>query len=163
MCIRDRDGESFGVFGTMQTAGKAVNWAKDLFGLPSARALDREAARAPAGSDGLIFLPYLEGERSPIFDPNARGVFFGIGAQHRREHFLRAVLEGVAYALRSILEVYRGFGPFEELRIIGGGAQSEIWTQIISDVCDARLWTVRGDSNSPVSYTHLTLPTKRIV
>lgn len=140
--ILSLNGDSFGVFGTMQTAGRALSWARDLFGLESMEQMNALAANAPAGSDGLIFLPYLEGERSPVFDSNARGVFLGASVEHGREHFLRAVLEGTAYALRSILEVYRDDARVERLRVIGGGTRSPEWLRILADICQIELETV---------------------
>ncbi len=145
------DGECFGVFGTMQTAGKSVDWVRELFGLDSNRTLDTLAKESPAGSGGLIFLPYLEGERSPIFDSRARSLFFGISASHTRSHFLRAVLEGVAYGLRSILEVHREAEPIGRMRIIGGGAKSPIWLQIIADVCNVELELLSVSSDNLTS------------
>jgi len=130
------DGESFGVFGTMQSAGRSVSWAQDIFGLTSPREFDERAQTVPAGSDGLIFLPYLEGERSPIFDSEARGVFFGMSISQNTNNFLRATLEGVAFALASILDVSRNEITSPVLRIIGGGAKSSLWKQIIADICE---------------------------
>jgi len=130
------DGESFGVFGTMQAAGRSVSWVQDIFGLTSPRELDERAATVPPGSDGLIYLPYIEGERSPIFDSEARGVFFGMHVSQNTNNFLRATLEGVAYALDSILEVSRDNETSPVLRIIGGGAKSAFWKQIIADICE---------------------------
>ena len=130
------DGESFGVFGTMQSAGRSVSWVQEIFGVVSPRELDERAETVPAGSEGLIYLPYLEGERSPIFDSDARGVFFGMHISHKTEHFLRATLEGVAFALSSILEVSKDEATSPVLRIIGGGAKSALWKQIIADICE---------------------------
>lgn len=149
--IMSLDGGCYGVFGTMQTAGKAVEWARALFGLQSAKTLDQFAAQAPVGSDGLVFLPYLDGERSPVFDSNARGIFFGIHTQHEMKHFLRAVLEGVAYGLRSILQVHRERADIPRMRIIGGGAKSPLWQQIIADVCDIELETLCVGNDSLTS------------
>jgi len=134
--IASLDGESFGVFGTMQAAGRSVSWVQGLFGIESLRAFDELAASVAHGSDGLIFLPYIEGERSPIFDSAARGVFFGMHVSHTRGHFLRATLEGVAYALDSILDVSQNISTSPVLRIIGGGAKSSLWKQIIADICE---------------------------
>lgn len=146
--IMSLDGESFGVFGTMQAAGKSIEWAKDLFGIENSKRFDDDARLAPEGSDGLVFLPYLDGERSPIFDAKARGVFFNIKSSHGRPHFTRSVLEGVSFALRSILEVYRENKSIGELRVIGGGAASGLWMQIMADICNTRVRTmdVRADS-----------------
>ena len=142
------DGRSFSVFGAMRCAGKCVNWAQKLFEVGSPRAFDAAASNIPAGADGLIFLPYLEGERSPVYDEQAQGVFFGMTQQHRREHFLRAVLEGVGCGLSQILDVLRERGEIPDLRIIGGGAKSKVWKQIIADLCEVRLHDVTTLSDS---------------
>lgn len=114
------DGRSFSVFGAMRCAGKCVNWAQKIFDVGSPRAFDAAASNIPAGADGLVFLPYLEGERSPIYDEQAQGVFFGMTQEHRREHFLRAVLEGVGCGLSQILDVLRERDEISDLHIIGG-------------------------------------------
>lgn len=145
------DGHGCNVFGTEQCAGRSVSWAMELFDVASARAFDSLAASAPAGSDGLVYLPYLEGERSPVFDAQAEGVFFGIHTTHRREHFLRAVLEGTACGLGQILDVMRERQDIRELRIIGGGAKSKLWKQILADVCDVALHDVSTFSDSATS------------
>ena len=142
------DGRGFSVFGAMRCAGKAVNWAQKLFEVGSPRAFDAAASNVAPGADGLIFLPYLEGERSPIHDDQAQGVFFGMTQQHRREHFLRAVLEGVGCGLSQILDVLRERGDIADLRIIGGGAKSKVWKQIIADLCEVTLHDVTTFSDS---------------
>ena len=134
--IMSVDGETYGVFGTIQAAGRSLQWVMELLNERDVKEFDRKAASADPGSNGLVFLPYLEGERSPIFDSNARGVFFGITPSHDRTHFMRAVLEGVAMALRSVLEVYREKSVIPSMRIIGGGAKSDIWQKIISNTCN---------------------------
>lgn len=141
------DGDSFGVFGTMQAAGRSVSWAQEIFGVDSPAELDERAATIPAGSGGLIYLPYIEGERSPIFDSEARGVFFGMHVSHTTNHFLRATLEGVAFALASILEVSDGNETARILRIIGGGAKSTLFKQIIADICERDI----GDLTVPAA------------
>ena len=142
------DGRSFSVFGSMRCAGKAVNWAQKLFEVGSPRAFDTAASNVLPGADGLIFLPYLEGERSPVNDDQAAGVFFGMTQQHRREHFLRAVLEGVGCGLSQILDVLRERDTIADLRIIGGGAKSRVWKQIIADLCQVQLHDVTTFSDS---------------
>ena len=139
--IMSLDGETFGVFGTMQSAGKCVSWVRDLFSIETMEDFKAKAARVPPGSGGLLFLPYLEGERAPIFDANARGVFFGISPEHGQAHFCRAALEGVGFALRSILDVFRETRAIREMRVIGGGANNETWKRIITDICDVNLET----------------------
>lgn len=140
--IMSLDGETYGVFGTIQSAGRSVQWVMDLFNEKSVKEFDKASAAIDAGSNGLIFLPYLEGERSPIFDPNAKGVFFGISPIHERRHFMRAVLEGVAFALRSVLDVYRETYNLSCIRVIGGGARSDVWRKIISNICDITVQTL---------------------
>ena len=135
----------------MQCAGRSVTWAQELFDVPSLRAFDSAAAIAPAGAEGLIYLPYREGERSPMFDSQAQGVFFGMHTTHRREHFLRAVLEGVGCGLGQVLGVMRERLPIGDLRIIGGGAQSKLWKQIIADICQVRLHDISTFSDSATS------------
>jgi xylulokinase len=97
-----------------------------------------------AGSDGLLFLPYLSGERSPYPDPLARGAFVGLTLAHDRRHLGRAVLEGVAYGLRDGLDlmVAAGIAAPAQIRMSGGGTVSAVWRQILADVLDAELATV---------------------
>ncbi|HEX7588728.1 MAG TPA: FGGY-family carbohydrate kinase, partial [Anaerolineae bacterium] len=102
--------------------------------------LTAEAAQAPAGCEGLIFLPYLMGERTPYPDPNARGTFFGLSVRHGKTHLTRAVLEGVSYGLRDSLELMRGLGvSTSQVRASGGGARSDVWRQILADVFDTEI------------------------
>lgn len=123
-------------FGTVQSAGSAWDWFVQLFGkgVGTAR-LQAEASDVPAGSDGLLFLPYLSGERAPIWNPRAKGVFFGLQAHHTRAHLARAVLEGVACALESILQVMREHEAIAGcVRVVGGGTRSDLWMRILTDV-----------------------------
>jgi len=145
------DGENNGVFGTVQAAGRAVDWAMDLIGETDFGRFDDLLASVQPGSEGLIFLPYLEGERSPIFDPNARGVFFGLSPVHRREHLLRATVEGVSFALRSVLEVMRESFAVPKLRLIGGGGKSTAWQQLIANVCGVAVETLSTQSADATS------------
>ncbi len=105
------------------------------------------AAQAPAGSDGLLCLPYMAGERSPIWDARAKGVFYGLDYAKTRAHLIRAAMEGVAYALEHNLEVARAAGASPEvLRAMGGAANSEIWTQIKADVTGKRIVVPASDT-----------------
>ena len=149
--IMSLDGEHSSMFGTMQSAGGALTWAMGILGVSDLDKWNSLAAEINPGSDGLIFLPYLDGERSPIFDASARGCFFGLSLAHTKSHFMRAVFEGVAYALNSIFEVFKEQGNVEKMKIIGGGANSELWKQILTDVWEiplAVLNTSAGDSCS---------------
>lgn len=123
-------------FGTVQSAGSAWDWFVRQFGrgMGTAR-LQEEASAVPPGSSGLIFLPYLSGERAPIWNPRAKGAFFGLQAHCTRAYLARAVLEGVAYALESILQVMREHGAIAgNVRVVGGGTRSDLWMRILADV-----------------------------
>ncbi|MFL5756795.1 MAG: FGGY-family carbohydrate kinase [Chloroflexota bacterium] len=123
--------------GAMSSTGKALDWLREsiLAGTASVDELLAEAARVPAGADGLVFLPYLAGERSPIWDPTARGVLAGLSLRHGRAHLVRAVIEAAAMALRHVASVVRGAGvEVRELRVSGGPARSMLWNQVKADV-----------------------------
>jgi xylulokinase len=119
-------------------AGGAVSWFKTMLGIDQPdlfSLLDAEASQTPPGADGLIFLPYLIGERTPIWDAYARGVFFGLSTSHTRGHLYRAVLEGVAYAFRQMMEILSDTdASIREIVAINGGARSPIWRQIFADI-----------------------------
>jgi xylulokinase len=108
--------------------------------------LNREAECAPAGSEGLFFLPYLSGERTPHADPDARGCFIGLSLAHRRGHLLRSIMEGVAYSLRDCLTIIRDLGvPVREIRVSGGGSKSALWRQIQADVFGQKVSTINAE------------------
>ena len=122
--------------GVMLSAAGSLSWFRHTFA-PDERAgaLDVEAERWEPGAEGLLFLPYLAGERTPHADPNARGAFVGLSLRHDRGALVRAVLEGVAYGLRDSLELLRQLGCVAETgRISGGGAQSALWLKIVASV-----------------------------
>ena len=128
--------------GVMLSAAGSLEWYKNTFAPElDYDALLAEAATAPAGSEGLFFLPYLTGERSPHPDPLARGAFIGMTSRHSRGHMTRAVLEGVAYGLKDSFTLIdqAGLPDAFEARISGGGAKSPVWQGIIADVLDAPL------------------------
>ncbi len=137
--------------GVMLSAGGSFRWLRDSIGdVEKAAAslsgddpynlLTREAALAPVGSEGLLFLPYLTGERTPYPDPEARGAFVGLTLRHTKRHLIRSVLEGVSFGLRDSLELIKGLGvPIEQVRASGGGARSPLWRQIQADVFGAEL------------------------
>ena len=134
------------VMGVMLSAGGSLRWMRDALcaeerkvarnaGVDAYDLMTAEAARAPVGSEGLVFLPYLTGERTPYPNPKARGVFFGLSLRHGKPHLIRAVLEGVAYGLRDSFTIIEGMGvAIAEVRASGGGARSVLWRQIQSDV-----------------------------
>jgi xylulokinase len=142
------------LMGVMLSAGGSFRWYRDaLCELERAQAaeagrdpydlLTDAAAEVAPGCEGLLFLPYLTGERTPYPDPNARGVFFGLTLRHGKAHLTRAVLEGVSYGLRDSLELMRALGlSIEQVRASGGGARSPLWRQILADIFDAEIATV---------------------
>jgi len=127
------------VLGAILSAGLSLRWLRGITGLEGRAdaypTFSAEAAQVPLGADGLIFLPYLTGERTPHMDPLARGAFVGLGAHHTRGHLARAVMEGVAFALRQALELsLKLSGPVQTVIAAGGGAESDVWRQIQADV-----------------------------
>ena len=124
------------VMGVTNGAGLSLRFFRDTFATgESYDALSAEAAAVPAGSDGLLWAPYLFGERTPYLDPGARAAFVGITASHTRAHFVRSVLEGVAMSLRDTFTLFAELGiPVEEIRLGGGGARGPLWRQIQADV-----------------------------
>jgi xylulokinase len=119
----------------MSTSGSLTEWLRELAGGPPFDQLVAEAVAVPAGSDGLLVLPYFAGERSPIFDPRARGVVAGLTLSHRRAHLFRAVCEAIAYGVRHNLEALTAAASApRRLVAVGGGTQGDLWTQIVSDV-----------------------------
>jgi len=133
------------LMGVMLSAAGSLQWYRDTLA-PEVPFDDLlvPAQDIPAGSDGLFFLPYLTGERTPHPDPLARAAFVGLTIRHSRHHMTRAVLEGVAFGLRDCMELIRsaGLGEILQVRVSGGGAKSALWRQILSDVMTTELVTV---------------------
>lgn len=133
------------LMGVMLSAGGSLRWYRDTFA-PGAAYDDLLApsAAVPPGSEGLLFLPYLTGERTPYPDPLARGAFVGLTVRHGTAHLVRSVLEGVAYGLKDSFTLMAGAGlpPVRQVRISGGGARSPLWRQILADVLATELVTV---------------------
>jgi xylulokinase len=142
------------LMGVMLSAAGSFRWYRDALGAHEKEiaeqtnrdvydVLTQDATNAPAGCEGLLFLPYLTGERTPYPDPNARGAFIGLTVRHTKAHLTRAVLEGVSFGLRDSLELMRALGiPTTQVRASGGGARSKLWRQILADVFDAEIVTV---------------------
>ena len=122
--------------GCMAASGSLIRWFNEQLAAGTTLAeLDAEAAAVPAGSDGLVVLPYMLGEKTPINDPDARGVFFGLHLGHTRGHLFRAVLEGIAFGFRHHVDVLRTRGQEpRRLRVTNGGARSALWKQVTADV-----------------------------
>ncbi len=137
-------------------AGLSLRWMRDEFyrsekekareaGTDVYDLMTSEASGIPSGSDGLIYLPYLMGERSPVLDPNARGVFFGLSARHTRAHLTRAVMEGVTLSQRHNLDVLREMGICPKtLMACGGGASSKLWRHMLADALEVNVSTMES-------------------
>ncbi|MCH5283257.1 MAG: xylulokinase [Treponema sp.] len=142
------------VMGVTQGAGLSLKWFRDNFCHEEMIAaagmkkdpyflMDKQAEEIPIGSDRLLYLPYLMGERTPHLDPNCRGVFFGLSAMHTRQHLLRAVMEGVTFSQRDSVEVLREMGvSINEMLACGGGGSSALWRQMLADVYGCPVKTV---------------------
>ena len=148
------------VMGVTQGAGLSLRWFREHFGMSEAwlakqtgvdpyDLLIAQAAKVPPGSEGLLWLPYLMGERTPHLDARARGMWFGLTAAHTRGHLIRSILEGVAFSLRDSLEIFKELGiPVEQIRASGGGSRSFFWRQIQADVYGKELVTLRTSEGS---------------
>jgi xylulokinase len=131
--------------GVMLSAAGSLQWYRDT--LASDISFDNlvaEAKHVSPGSEGLLFLPYLTGERTPHPDPEARGAWIGLTVRHTRAHLTRAVLEGVAFGIKDSFTLIQsaGLGAINQVRISGGGAKSQLWQQIMADVLGSELVTV---------------------
>ncbi|AEV19538.1 Gluconate kinase [Geobacillus thermoleovorans CCB_US3_UF5] len=134
------------VGGPTNNGGILLRWLRDEFGAQEREVakklgmdpydlLTKYAERVPPGSEGLVFLPFLSGERAPYWNANARGTFFGLGLHHRREHLIRAVMEGVCFSILSVaLAIRDATGPMSEIRVSGGFAKSPFWRQMLADM-----------------------------
>jgi len=129
-----RTTETFSIAAGMATSGLVTTWLADVVGTDVGTLFEEAAAVAP-GSDGLVLLPYFAGERTPLFDPEARGCWIGLTLGHRRGHLIRSALEGVAYGVRHNIEAMAEAGATPgRLVAVGGGTRGNLWTQIVSDV-----------------------------
>jgi len=143
------------VMGVTQAAGLSLRWFRDAFGAgaddgrdPYER-LTEEASTVSAGADGLLWAPYLMGERTPHLDPNARGALVGLTASHGRGHMVRAILEGVAYSLKDTFTLFEEMQvPVNRVRLGGGGARSALWRQIQADIYGYEVETVEAEEGA---------------
>jgi xylulokinase len=143
------------VMGVTQAAGLSLLWFRDQFsvgtdGLPeSYERLTTEAEKAPPGCDGLLWAPYLMGERTPYLDVTARAMLVGLTASHTRAHVSRAILEGVAFSLRDTLTIFQEIDvPVKAIRLGGGGARSPLWRQIQADIYGQPVETVEAEEGA---------------
>jgi xylulokinase len=123
----------------MATSGSLTAWLRSLVGGVDYAQLVAEATDSPVGSRGLVALPYFAGERSPLFDPDARGVIAGLTLSHTRGDLFRAVYEAIGYGIRHILETFAATGASpQRIVAVGGGTQGDLWTRVVSDICRLR-------------------------
>ena len=156
-CLEDR----WINIGVMQTAGESLNWFKNAFDSgtrASSRdvfsAYNRETAEVPDGCDGLLFLPYLNGERTPYWDSDARGVFFGVNLKTTKAHFVKAIMEGVSFALRNNVETVESLGmSVERVQAVGGGLKSPVWLSVLSQIIGRPITTVAAPDTGNVGNT----------
>jgi xylulokinase len=143
------------VMGVTQAAGLSLRWFRDQFlkqnsnGSDPYEILTAEAAKVPAGSDGVLWTPYLMGERTPHLDGTARAALIGLTASHTRGHIVRAILEGVAFSLKDTLSIFEEMNvPVKSIRLGGGGARSPLWRQIQADVYGHEVETVEAEEGA---------------
>jgi xylulokinase len=146
-CLRDK----WITLGITQTAGESLNWFRNAFDRTEqvSRSGDifeqynQAVAGIPDGSGGLVFLPYLIGERTPYWDPSARGVFFGVSLTTEKAHFIKAIMEGVSFALRHNIETVESLGiSIDEIRAVGGGLKSPVWLDVLGKILTKPILTV---------------------
>src|SRR5580658_1696737 len=147
------------VMGVTQAAGLSLRWFRDNFGVAASRTgahqadpydqLSAEAAQVPPGSGGVLWAPYLMGERTPHLDPNARAALVGLAADHTRANVVRAIMEGVAFSLKDTLTIFKELRiPVRAIRLGGGGARSSLWRQIQADVYGQSVETVQAEEGA---------------
>jgi len=130
--------------GCMASSGSVIRWfQRELAGGAPLDLLEREAEEAGAGADGLVLLPYFLGEKTPLQDPEARGMFVGLHLGHKRGHLYRAILEGIAFGFKHHIDTFRdmGFAP-RRVRITNGGSRSRLWRQIVADITELPLESI---------------------
>lgn len=144
-CVENR----WYTMGVTLSAGASFSWFADKVIAKSYeyRKLDEEADAVNAGSDGLVFLPYLNGERTPHNDPDVRGAFLRVDTSHSRGHMVRSIMEGVAFSIRDVLELMETIvKPADTFVVTGGGAGSKVWSQILADVIGENIFSVESSS-----------------
>lgn len=157
------------MFGGAITAGASISWFREQFCQEEKQAadllddvdvhelLELQAAKTAAGANGVLFLPYLMGERSPIWDSNATGTFVGLSLYHKKAHLYRAVLEGVTFALRHNIECGQRAAKHldDRLIVVGGAAHSSLWMQIIADITNFEIYTIEQEVEAPLGAAFL--------
>jgi len=144
------------IMGVVLAAGGSFQWFRNKLGqreiaeakkkkVDPYELLTAQAAKAPCGSEGLFFLPYLTGERTPHADPDARGAWIGLSMRHGRNELMRSVMEGATYAMKDSFEIIKNLGvPIKEVRLSGGGARSRFWRQMQADIYNHEVCTINA-------------------
>lgn len=157
------------IMGVTQAAGLSLKWFRDNFcccekessnlsGIDVYEILNKEASLSKPGCEGLIYLPYLMGERTPHLDPFAKGVFFGLTSRHKKNDMLRAIMEGVGYSLKDCMDVINEMGVIvDEVRASGGGGKSQLWRQIQADMFNTEVATINSSEGPSLGVAILAL------
>lgn len=140
------------LMGAHLSGGVALKWLMNqILEMGSYDEMTALASKAPAGSEGLIFLPYLSGERTPHNDPNAKGIYFGMTLKHERAHMIRSTMEGIVFGLRTSIEIFKGLGiEYNKIIASGGGARGALFLQMQADIFNCDIYTNQGNEQAGI-------------
>ena len=138
--------------GAHLSGGVALKWLMNqMLEMKSYDDMTALAGTVPAGSEGLVFLPYLSGERTPYNDPEAKGIYFGMTLKHTKAHMIRSTMEGIVFGLRSSLEIFKGLGiSYQKIIASGGGARSRLFLQMQADILNGPIFTNENNEQACV-------------
>lgn len=138
------------LMGAHLSGGVALKWLKNqILEMKDFDEMTALASKAPAGSEGMLFLPYLNGERTPYNDPNAKGIYFGITLKHDRTHMIRSTMEGIVFGLRTSIEIFKGLGiEYHKIIASGGGARGRLFREMQADIFDCEIYTNEGNEQA---------------
>jgi xylulokinase len=143
------------ILGITQTAASSLTWFRNAIEPKNSEEIfekySKFAQNISPGSEGLIFLPYLMGERTPHWDPDAKGVFFGLKMKHNKAHMIRAIMEGVSYSIKECMDIIQDLGvDTKYVKVMGGGSKSRAWNQILSDVLGKKIGTLKTSDTGAI-------------
>ena len=138
------------LMGAHLSGGVALKWLmNNILEMGSYDEMTSLAASVPAGSEGLVFLPYLSGERTPYNDPNAKGIYFGMTLKHERAHMIRSTMEGIVFGLRTSIEIFKDLGiEYHKIIASGGGARGKLFLEMQADIFDCEIYTNQGNEQA---------------
>ena len=138
------------LMGAHLSGGVALKWLmNNILEMGSYDEMTSLAATVPAGSEGLVFLPYLSGERTPYNDPNAKGIYFGMTLKHERAHMIRSTMEGIVFGLRTSIEIFKDLGiEYHKIIASGGGARGKLFLEMQADIFDCEIYTNQGNEQA---------------